>query len=79
MDESLSRLEDEAGDVFGAWAGDLGGEAFLHDVSAFEDQQLVGDRHRVHRVVGDQDGDARVVDQVVPQLWRSRRSVHSRH
>ncbi len=57
---------DEAGHVLGARTlRDLGGGALLHDAFTFEDQQPVGERYRVQRVVGDQYGGSRVIGQVV--------------
>ena len=60
---------DETGDVGGAWLGrDLGGRTDLRHLTVVEDEDRVGQRQGVDRVVGDQERDAREVAQVPSQL-----------
>ena len=59
---------DEAGDVVGARVpGDLAGRPRLHQAPVFDDDQAVGEDHRVERVMGDQQGGAAEVGEVVTQ------------
>ena len=60
---------DEVGDVTRARARDeLARRRALHGGAVLDDDDVVGERRRVDDVVGDDDGDATKVGEVVPQV-----------
>ena len=60
---------DERGDVARAWAGrDVREGAALDDGAVFQDDEAIGERGRVERIVGDEQAHAAERGQVSPQL-----------